>query len=259
MFKTLAKDNATNKILIQGSVSKNKDKDISGIVFQNYDEDIHETFNMASIIVRDHDGSAELNGRGDLALCTSVGSNNIQERFRIDCMGNVGIGTTKPIYSLDVAGTIRALTYENLPIESVSFKFSLSHNVSLSNTQAIDFDISDSNLSHSSITGDGGFTIPVTGVYNLSACALVMPSSHPSMLPTHTCIIRIDHNTGQKEIVAKDTSMGMPGYTSAKLNCTTKANKDDIVKVVLEGDFSEFTVLGDLQGIATFSGHLVHK
>lgn len=108
MFKTLAKDNKTNEMLVQGSVSKNTNQDIARIVFQNYDDDSKTTYSMASIALRDDKGSASADGYGDLAFSTASGSNNLRERVRILHDGKVGIGKSNPIFDVDVNGTVYA-------------------------------------------------------------------------------------------------------------------------------------------------------
>lgn len=115
MFKVKERDMRTYELALQGAYTKRSNVDIAVIKFQNYDDQAKTVFDMASIAMRDHDGMQFQNGRGDLLFYTSVGSNELVERMRIVSGGNVGLGTSDPQFALDVAGTIRATSWANLP------------------------------------------------------------------------------------------------------------------------------------------------
>jgi len=103
MFRVLSPDFKDNTVFIQGARSKDADDNIASLVFQNYDDDTKLTYNMASIAMRDSFGTSNDNGFGDLLFLTSS-----NERMRVKYNGNIGIGTSNPICSLDVNGMIRA-------------------------------------------------------------------------------------------------------------------------------------------------------
>jgi len=109
VFRVTVPDiNKENALHVQGSISQNSSKDIAGIMFQNFDTDTKTMHNMASISMRDHFGNATQNGYGDLLLKTTNPDveNVLSERLRITYNGMVGIGTSNPINTLDVHGSI---------------------------------------------------------------------------------------------------------------------------------------------------------
>jgi len=83
-FRVFDIDNKTNSIYIQGSRATDTSNDIASIIFQNYDNDTKQTYDMAGISIRDHFGDTSNNGLGDLILKT-----NQEERLRITYQGDV--------------------------------------------------------------------------------------------------------------------------------------------------------------------------
>ena len=107
MFKTLSKDYKDTYVYVQGAFSKNSNHDISGVVFQNYDDDTRLTYNMAAVTVKDNYGNNVNNGYGNLVFHTCPGDNNLTERLRILHDGRVGINTQDPQSLLHVNGDLR--------------------------------------------------------------------------------------------------------------------------------------------------------
>jgi hypothetical protein len=109
MFRVLNKDNAQNKMVIQGAFSHNSNVDICRILFQNYDSDTSKIYDMAEIGMQDQWASSALNGFGNLIFRTNAdGSSNLIERMRIQYDGKIGLGTAHPRYALDVIGDVAA-------------------------------------------------------------------------------------------------------------------------------------------------------
>lgn len=90
--KVRDKDNKANIISVQGAFSRGTSNDITGINFQNYDDDSKQTYNIASITVRDAFGSAEANGIGELLFSTNTTGSNLSEKMRIKHNGQVCVG-----------------------------------------------------------------------------------------------------------------------------------------------------------------------
>jgi hypothetical protein len=109
MFRVRTKDDTTNNVFIQGARSTDSVSDIACLVFQNYDFDDAITHNMASICLKDHYGTVNQNGFGDLVFKTAENS-ILNEHMRINYSGNIGIGINKPEYKLHVAGTTKVTT-----------------------------------------------------------------------------------------------------------------------------------------------------
>lgn len=123
-FQTLSKDLASTTIYIQGARKDDTLNAASGVVFQNYDDDTKQTYDMATIGAVDHFGGSNLNGRGDLTFCTNsngVGGRNVcSERVRLLYDGRLGVGTSNPSEKLELQGgdlciwgAGRALVFKN--------------------------------------------------------------------------------------------------------------------------------------------------
>jgi len=109
LFKVSTASDKENAMTIQGTCSHDTNKDIAGIILQNYDNDDHYYHNMAMLSMRDHYGDTTHNGYGDLLFKTNPGNgdpNQLVEQMRITYAGNVGIQTADPVNTLDVVGTI---------------------------------------------------------------------------------------------------------------------------------------------------------
>jgi hypothetical protein len=106
MFRVTNKDGSDNAVIIQGARARSTSNNIASVVFQNYDDDTKVVYNMASIGVRDHFGSGESNGFGDLLLMTRNTSNALAEHFRLTYDGKVGLGASNPQYKLHVEGDV---------------------------------------------------------------------------------------------------------------------------------------------------------
>lgn len=104
MFKTLNKDNKTNYIFVQGALSRNACNDISGIIFQNYDDDTKKVYDMAGITMTDAFGDSNSDGIGNIIFKTNVNGSNLTENMRLDYMGNLCIGTSNSIEKLTLQG-----------------------------------------------------------------------------------------------------------------------------------------------------------
>ncbi len=120
MFRTTALDNKPNFLYVQGALAQKSNNDLAGLVLQNFDNDTKSTYNMASIVLQDHDGNSQQNGRGELIFKTSPGESILNEVVRITHAGFVGINTSNPIVNLHVRGSLYADVYCNLPLQSVS-------------------------------------------------------------------------------------------------------------------------------------------
>jgi hypothetical protein len=123
------KDNKANIICVQGAFSRGTSNDITGVTFQNYDDDSKQTYNIASITARDAFGSAEVNGIGELLFQTNTTGSNMTEKMRIKHNGQVCIagtesfsnallsvyGTTSITSNLNVYGNInfKGMIYQN--------------------------------------------------------------------------------------------------------------------------------------------------
>lgn len=113
------KDNKANIIYVQGAFSRGTSNDISGVTFQNYDDDSKQTYNIASVTARDAFGSAEANGLGELLFHTNTTGCNLTEKMRIKHSGQICMagaesfsnallsvyGTTSITSNLNVFGT----------------------------------------------------------------------------------------------------------------------------------------------------------
>ena len=103
-FRTRLLDNASNNVIIQGAYSANANQDIAQLIFQNYDKDTSNIYNMGSITVRDHFGDTTNNGMGDILFKTSAEGSNLYERMRVAYDGKIGVGTSNPDKLFTVAG-----------------------------------------------------------------------------------------------------------------------------------------------------------
>jgi hypothetical protein len=108
MFRVTTKDNTCNQIFVQGARAHNNSNDIAAVIFQNYDADTSNIYNMASIAMIDEFGNTACNGMGCLILKTNVDGSNLTEKVRIDNMGNLLVGTIYPEAKLTVSGGIKA-------------------------------------------------------------------------------------------------------------------------------------------------------
>lgn len=107
-FKTTSKDNTEVEVIIAGARATASNLDISSTVYANYDNDTSNTYRLAEITVRDHFGSTNSNGFGDLIFRTNGSGllgTSIENRMVILYNGNVGINKMEPSYTLDVDGT----------------------------------------------------------------------------------------------------------------------------------------------------------
>jgi hypothetical protein len=91
---------------------------LGGIYFSGYDGGDFNSYGAA--IEAQVDGTPGVNDMPGRLLFYTVadGSNTLSERMRLDSSGNVGIGTSSPTTTLDVAGTARAT--QGMPIASQS-------------------------------------------------------------------------------------------------------------------------------------------
>lgn len=105
--KVRDKDNKANVLCVQGAFSRGTSNDISGVVFQNYDDDSKKTYNIASVTARDAFGTAESNGIGELLFHTNTTGCNLTEKMRIKHNGQVCIAGTESFSNtvLSVYGT----------------------------------------------------------------------------------------------------------------------------------------------------------
>jgi len=100
-FRVLTSDNAHNAISVQGSYSGRSDVDISGIIFQNFDNDTKKTYNLSKIASRDVYGNATDDGFGEMVFYVNhTGASNgtlddLQEAMRITNGGTLAIGGTQ--------------------------------------------------------------------------------------------------------------------------------------------------------------------
>lgn len=105
--KVRDKDYKANILCVQGAFSRGTSNDISGVTFQNYDDDSKKTYNLASITARDAFGTAENNGIGELLFHTNTTGCNLTEKMRVKHTGQVCIAGTESISNalLSVYGT----------------------------------------------------------------------------------------------------------------------------------------------------------
>jgi hypothetical protein len=96
MFKILNNNNKENVIKIQGA-KQTIDSPFATLLFQNYDLDTRQTYDMAGISCYDHFANSNNNGLGDLVFRTNgtggLGASNVEERMRILHNGDVIIGS----------------------------------------------------------------------------------------------------------------------------------------------------------------------
>lgn len=119
-FTTIAKDLRSTIVYIQGAQRADSNNAVSGVIFQNYDDDTKMMYNMAEISAVDHYGNSAQNGWGDLRLATSAGNNSNVERMRILYDGRVGVGTPSPSELIEcnggnicIRGEGRGLVFKN--------------------------------------------------------------------------------------------------------------------------------------------------
>ncbi|MBD1218451.1 MAG: hypothetical protein H9536_14250 [Aphanizomenon flos-aquae Clear-A1] len=112
MFSTTRKDQTETTIAIKGARAQDTSSNIATLLFQNYDNDVSNVFNMASITMHDSFGNSNSNGFGTLQFATANGSNNLQTCLWIKHNGNVGINTSNPMTPLEVNGAIKAITFQ---------------------------------------------------------------------------------------------------------------------------------------------------
>jgi hypothetical protein len=105
--KVRDKDNKANILCVQGAFSRGTSNDISGVIFQNYDDDSKKTYNIASVTARDAFGTDEINGIGELLFNTNTTGCNLTEKMRIKHNGQVCIAGTESFSNalLSVYGT----------------------------------------------------------------------------------------------------------------------------------------------------------
>jgi hypothetical protein len=96
MFKILNNNNKENVIKIQGA-KQTIDSPFATLLFQNYDLDTRQTYDMAGISCYDHFADSNNNGLGDLVFRTNgtggMSASNVEERMRILHNGDVIIGS----------------------------------------------------------------------------------------------------------------------------------------------------------------------
>ena len=85
-FRKLDLDDRSNALHIQGSMSRSNEKDIAMLVFQNYDQDTDNTYDMAAICMRDQYGTTT-DGSGELLFKTNPDGSNLTERMRVEYDG----------------------------------------------------------------------------------------------------------------------------------------------------------------------------
>lgn len=64
MFRVTNTDNKENTVIIQGAFAQNSNVDVASLIFQNYDHDTQQRYDLAEVAVRDAYGSASSNGYG---------------------------------------------------------------------------------------------------------------------------------------------------------------------------------------------------
>lgn len=79
MFRVTNKDNKENQVIIQGARAQNSNEDVASILFQNYDDDTGQRYNLGEVAVRDAYGSADVNGVGSFIVRVTE-----QDRVNID-------------------------------------------------------------------------------------------------------------------------------------------------------------------------------
>lgn len=93
MFKVLNSINKENIVTIQGARYRDSNIPFATLLFQNFDNDTHETYNMCAVSAYDHHANEISNGAGDLVFRTkNLDSSNLQERMRVLHDGTVTIG-----------------------------------------------------------------------------------------------------------------------------------------------------------------------
>jgi hypothetical protein len=96
MFKILNNTNKENVIKIQGA-KQTVDSPFATLLFQNYDLDTRQTYDMAGISCYDHFADSNNNGLGDLVFRTNgtggLGTSNVEERMRIMHNGDIIMGS----------------------------------------------------------------------------------------------------------------------------------------------------------------------
>jgi hypothetical protein len=96
MFKILNNTNKENVIKIQGA-KQTVESPFATLLFQNYDLDTRQTYDMAGISCYDHFADSNNNGLGDLVFRTNgtggFGGSNVEERMRIMHNGDIIIGS----------------------------------------------------------------------------------------------------------------------------------------------------------------------
>lgn len=223
MFKTTALDNKPNFLYVQGALAQKSNNDLAGLVLQNFDNDTKITYTMASIVLQDHDGNSQHNGRGDLIFKTSPGESVLNEVLRVTHGGRVGIQTSNPEYDVHIRGSVFAETYCNLPLSNLQSQItSLSNStVSLSNqftglsnassnlifrpsftyfvdpnsaafttASPVNFVRVDSNLTTSPIVNQSGFRAPATGKYFFSTNLRVIAPAVQSTTPVNIHLVK---------------------------------------------------------------------
>lgn len=134
MFRLLDKNDKENIIRIQGVQRSNAV--VASIMFQNYDRDTSNTYNMAAISCFDYAADNTNNGVGDIIFRTNPdGGSNVIERLRVHHDGVVTIGSNISYNAkLNVDGDIAAngvslsrevkantiTTYSNLSSSSIN-------------------------------------------------------------------------------------------------------------------------------------------
>lgn len=109
MFKLLNAINKENVVTIQGARHRDSNIPVATLLFQNYDNDTHSTYNMSAISCYDHYADELNNGSGDIVFRTkNMNSNELLERMRVLHNGNIDIGGDDSNALLSVKGSILA-------------------------------------------------------------------------------------------------------------------------------------------------------
>ena len=166
MFRLLDKNDKENVIRIQGVQRSNAV--VASIMFQNYDRDTSNTYNMAAISCYDYAADETNNGMGDIILRTNPnGGSNVIERLRVHHDGTVTIGSNVSYNAkLNVDGDIAA------------------NGVSLSREVKANVITTYSNLSSSSIN-----------TTNLGLSKLILSGNSPHVNPVSFASVKSSDNT----------------------------------------------------------------